>query len=183
MPRKIGTRFTAMSEHTISKLKAVPVRVVERHPMWSSWLSSSVSAWSLPTPRAAPPFGAAPTHPSPTLWMPRVKAGGNLPTGFKQIAMVRDDSKSWTLIKNGRYGQSLRFLEGIPYPSSHPWTGPAWANSLFEDNAEFGFGMRKAVQCHDCHVGLMKSFKNRLLVFGKPSSRSYEGRPLFSNNS
>ena len=22
--------------------------------------------------------------------------------------------------------------------------GPAWANSLFEDNAEFGFGMRKA---------------------------------------
>ena len=23
--------------------------------------------------------------------------------------------------------------------------GPAWANSLFEDNAEFGFGMRKAL--------------------------------------
>ncbi len=32
-----------------------------------------------------------------------------------------------------------------------PWTkredgrGPAWSNSLFEDNAEFGFGMRLAV--------------------------------------
>ena len=25
--------------------------------------------------------------------------------------------------------------------------GPAWANSLFEDNAEFGFGMRKAQPC------------------------------------
>ncbi len=32
-----------------------------------------------------------------------------------------------------------------------PWTanaegyGPAWSNSLFEDNAEFGFGIRVAV--------------------------------------
>ena len=35
-----------------------------------------------------------------------------------------------------------------------PWTvdaagrGPAWANSLFEDNAEFGFGMRLALEHH-----------------------------------
>lgn len=34
---------------------------------------------------------------------------------------------------------------------THPWTtneegrGPAWSNSLFEDNAEFGFGMRVAL--------------------------------------
>ena len=38
-------------------------------------------------------------------------------------------------------------IYGASFPSS-PYTklpngfGPAWANSLFEDNAEFGFGMR-----------------------------------------
>ncbi|MFO0584902.1 MAG: pyruvate:ferredoxin (flavodoxin) oxidoreductase [Anaeromyxobacter sp.] len=30
--------------------------------------------------------------------------------------------------------------------------GPAWANSLFEDNAEFGFGMRLAVDKHGEHA-------------------------------
>src|SRR6185436_8018626 len=35
-----------------------------------------------------------------------------------------------------------------------PWTcnddgrGPAWANSLFEDNAEFGYGMRLTIDQH-----------------------------------
>jgi len=35
-----------------------------------------------------------------------------------------------------------------------PWTknqegcGPAWSNSLFEDNAEFGFGFRLAADKH-----------------------------------
>lgn len=33
----------------------------------------------------------------------------------------------------------------IPYTVSKEGRGPAWANSLFEDNAEFGFGMRLAV--------------------------------------
>ena len=33
----------------------------------------------------------------------------------------------------------------IPYTKSKDGRGPAWANSLFEDNAEFGFGMRMAV--------------------------------------
>lgn len=33
----------------------------------------------------------------------------------------------------------------IPYTTSKEGRGPAWANSLFEDNAEFGFGMRLAV--------------------------------------
>ncbi len=31
-----------------------------------------------------------------------------------------------------------------PYTVNHDGKGPAWANSLFEDNAEFGFGMRLA---------------------------------------
>ena len=28
-----------------------------------------------------------------------------------------------------------------PYTTNHEGKGPAWANSLFEDNAEFGYGM------------------------------------------
>ena len=28
-----------------------------------------------------------------------------------------------------------------PYTINNEGKGPAWANSLFEDNAEFGFGM------------------------------------------
>lgn len=33
----------------------------------------------------------------------------------------------------------------IPYTTSKEGRGPAWGNSLFEDNAEYGFGMRLAV--------------------------------------
>ena len=32
-----------------------------------------------------------------------------------------------------------------PYAKTKNGTGPAWSNSLFEDNAEFGLGMKKAV--------------------------------------
>ena len=42
--------------------------------------------------------------------------------------------------------------------------GPAWANSLFEDNAEFGLGMRLA---RDAHGGDAK-----LLVAGSPPPSS-----------
>ncbi|MBF0106478.1 MAG: pyruvate:ferredoxin (flavodoxin) oxidoreductase [Deltaproteobacteria bacterium] len=34
---------------------------------------------------------------------------------------------------------------GIPYCKNEEGKGPAWQSSLFEDNAEFGFGMRLAV--------------------------------------
>ncbi len=33
-----------------------------------------------------------------------------------------------------------------PYRENHEGKGPAWANSLFEDNAEYGFGMALGVQ-------------------------------------
>ena len=33
-----------------------------------------------------------------------------------------------------------------PYTTNAEGKGPAWANSLFEDNAEFGFGMATAVK-------------------------------------
>jgi pyruvate-ferredoxin/flavodoxin oxidoreductase len=36
-------------------------------------------------------------------------------------------------------------LPTTPYTQNHEGRGPAWANSLFEDNAEFGFGMRLAI--------------------------------------
>ncbi len=41
---------------------------------------------------------------------------------------------------------------------THPWTtnadgrGPAWSNSLFEDNAEFGYGFRLAIDKHREHA-------------------------------
>ena len=36
----------------------------------------------------------------------------------------------------------------IPYCKNKDGKGPAWANSLFEDNAEYGFGMRLAIRSH-----------------------------------
>jgi pyruvate-ferredoxin/flavodoxin oxidoreductase len=39
-------------------------------------------------------------------------------------------------------------LPTTPYAVNRDGRGPAWSNSLFEDNAEFGFGMRLAVDKH-----------------------------------
>ena len=39
-------------------------------------------------------------------------------------------------------------LPTTPYATDANGRGPAWANSLFEDNAEFGLGMRLAVDAH-----------------------------------
>lgn len=39
-------------------------------------------------------------------------------------------------------------LPTTPYTTNAEGRGPAWANSLFEDNAEFGFGFRMAVDAH-----------------------------------
>jgi len=50
-----------------------------------------------------------------------------------------------------------------------PWTvnkdgrGPAWSNSLFEDNAEFGFGFRLAIDMHNIQAKqLLKKYKTEL---------------------
>ena len=37
-------------------------------------------------------------------------------------------------------------LQHTAYTTNQEWHGPAWANSLFEDNAEFGFGMYLGVK-------------------------------------
>jgi pyruvate-ferredoxin/flavodoxin oxidoreductase len=39
-------------------------------------------------------------------------------------------------------------LPTTPYTTNRDGRGPAWSNSLFEDNAEFGFGLRLAVDAH-----------------------------------
>ena len=48
----------------------------------------------------------------------------------------------------------------IPYTKTKEGRGPAWANSLFEDNAEFGFGMRLAV---DSNRDTLKLYVNKVL--------------------
>lgn len=35
-----------------------------------------------------------------------------------------------------------------PYSKNSEGRGPAWANSLFEDNAEFGLGFRLTLEQH-----------------------------------
>ena len=39
-------------------------------------------------------------------------------------------------------------LPTTPYTTNSDGRGPAWSNSLFEDNAEFGFGFRMALDAH-----------------------------------
>jgi pyruvate-ferredoxin/flavodoxin oxidoreductase len=46
-------------------------------------------------------------------------------------------------------------LPTTPYTQNADGRGPAWANSLFEDNAEFGFGFRLAVDQHKNQAKLL----------------------------
>jgi pyruvate-ferredoxin/flavodoxin oxidoreductase len=50
-------------------------------------------------------------------------------------------------------------LPTTPYTTNRDGRGPAWSNSLFEDNAEFGFGFRLAL---DAHVASARSLLERL---------------------
>ena len=43
-------------------------------------------------------------------------------------------------------------LPTTPYTTNSDGRGPAWANSLFEDNAEFGLGLRLAADQHEAHA-------------------------------
>ncbi len=53
--------------------------------------------------------------------------------------MLVANATGCTSIYSGSYPSS-------PYTTNAEGRGPAWANSLFEDNAEFGFGMTMAVE-------------------------------------
>ena len=50
-------------------------------------------------------------------------------------------------------------LPTTPYATDHNGRGPAWSNSLFEDNAEFGFGLRLGV---DSNQSLAEHLLKRL---------------------
>jgi len=51
-------------------------------------------------------------------------------------------------------------LPTTPYKTNKEGRGPAWANSLFEDNAEFGFGMKLALsKKQEIAIGLLKSLE------------------------
>jgi pyruvate-ferredoxin/flavodoxin oxidoreductase len=50
-------------------------------------------------------------------------------------------------------------LPTTPYTTNREGRGPAWSNSLFEDNAEFGFGFRLAL---DAHVAATRALVERL---------------------
>jgi pyruvate-ferredoxin/flavodoxin oxidoreductase len=50
-------------------------------------------------------------------------------------------------------------LPSTPWAQNHEGRGPAWANSLFEDNAEFGLGMRLAL---DAQRGLAQALVRAL---------------------
>lgn len=52
----------------------------------------------------------------------------------------------------------------IPYATTKEGRGPAWGNSLFEDNAEYGFGMRLAV---DQNRNTLKLFVGKVLEDSK----------------
>ena len=43
-------------------------------------------------------------------------------------------------------------LPTTPWALNPDGRGPAWSNSLFEDNAEFGFGFRLAIDKHNAHA-------------------------------
>jgi pyruvate-ferredoxin/flavodoxin oxidoreductase len=51
----------------------------------------------------------------------------------------------------------------IPYCTRKDGRGPAWGNSLFEDNAEYGFGMRLAI---DSNRVLLRKKAERILELG-----------------
>ncbi|MCJ7466485.1 MAG: pyruvate:ferredoxin (flavodoxin) oxidoreductase [Maribacter sp.] len=54
-------------------------------------------------------------------------------------------------------------LPTTPYKTNEFGRGPAWANSLFEDNAEFGLGMRLALtKKQEIAVDLLKSLESEI---------------------
>lgn len=54
-------------------------------------------------------------------------------------------------------------LPSTPYTTDAYGRGPAWANSLFEDNAEFGLGFRLTVDQHRARVmRLLEQFADKI---------------------
>jgi len=69
-------------------------------------------------------------------------------------------------------------LPTTPYTTDKDGRGPAWSNSLFEDNAEFGLGMRLAIDRHEAEAralvaGLANELPEKLVIaLSQPGGRS-----------
>ena len=62
-------------------------------------------------------------------------------------------------------------LPTTPYTTNRDGRGPAWSNSLFEDNAEFGFGMRLALDAHAAPArGARPAARRRSSATGWPTA-------------
>ena len=79
-------------------------------------------------------------------------------------------------------------LPTTPYKTNKEGRGPAWANSLFEDNAEFGFGMKLALtKKQEIAVKLLKDLKNLVgvelteAILGNPEETEAERSQKFAD--
>jgi pyruvate-ferredoxin/flavodoxin oxidoreductase len=66
-------------------------------------------------------------------------------------------------------------LPTTPWSANAEGRGPAWSNSLFEDNAEFGYGMRVAI---DQQRAMALQLLERLAVAPEPGDGAAAGVPL-----
>ena len=79
-------------------------------------------------------------------------------------------------------------LPTTPYKTNEFGRGPAWANSLFEDNAEFGLGMKLALsKKQEIAVSLLKSIENEVgtelvdAILNNPEKTEAEKAENFKN--
>ncbi|MFH4966849.1 pyruvate:ferredoxin (flavodoxin) oxidoreductase [Gaetbulibacter sp. M240] len=79
-------------------------------------------------------------------------------------------------------------LPTTPYKTNEFGRGPAWANSLFEDNAEFGLGMKLALsKKQEIAVNLLKSIENEVgkdlvdAILNNPEKTEAEKEENFKN--
>jgi len=79
-------------------------------------------------------------------------------------------------------------LPTTPYKSNQFGRGPAWANSLFEDNAEFGLGMKLALsKKQEVSVNLLKGLKQEVgselvdAILNNPEKNEAEKEENFAN--
>lgn len=79
-------------------------------------------------------------------------------------------------------------LPTTPYKTNEFGRGPAWANSLFEDNAEFGYGMRLALsKKQEIAANLLRSIENEIgteladAILNNPEKTEAEKAENFKN--
>lgn len=79
-------------------------------------------------------------------------------------------------------------LPTTPYKTNEFGRGPAWANSLFEDNAEFGLGMKLALsKKQEIAINLLKSIENEVgtelveAILNNPEKNETERAENFKN--